>query len=526
MAINGPVGFQVRLGEDWLDYPDACSKTILAAYEAGEKKANFVLGIDGKSVPMYIDFEEMTQVSVFSKRSYPVRQPFDFLKPKEDDDAFDDVEQEEYKGQGDQNVAKARKLVQKIMNATKDFKTEKDGPKMEEWRTEINNLIKEVIKMGLAEKEVLPCRDRLRKVHNAVQDLKGAIRVYARTRPLNQREKDNMSKLCFEFEKDNMHVKMADEDGNTNRYTFDTTFNPGTQKEVFSELEDLIQSVYDGFNVTVFAYGQTGAGKTYTMYGPQPDPRKDSGVVLSSIDKVFQLREEFGKQYSTGVALSMVELYNSKITDLLASDVMKAPQINVRKANDGEVVLEGSEFHECNTTSEAWDLIQKAFTNRKVAATAMNAESSRSHLILRVQCRIHNLKSGQELKGKLIMVDLAGSERVKNSQVEGDNLKEAIEINKSLTALGDVMEKLTQGSKNAGYRNHLLTQVLADSLGGTAKTLMFANLSPASVCFGETKMTCEWATRARKVTNDKGGDDKKGGGDDKPKPKKKIAVRK
>jgi len=153
----------------------------------------------------------------------------------------------------------------------------------------------------------------------------------------------------------------------------------------------------------------------------------------------------------------------------------------------------------------------------------MNAESSRSHLILRVQCKIHNLKSGQELKGKLIMVDLAGSERVKNSQVEGDNLKEAIEINKSLTALGDVMEKLCAGSKNAGYRNHLLTQVLADSLGGTAKTLMMANLSPASVCFGETKMTCEWATRARKITNDNGKADKE---KKDAAPKKKAALRK
>jgi len=520
----GPVGFQVRLGEDWLDYPESAAKTILTAYEAGEKKANFVLGIDGKSVPMYIDFEEMMQVSVFSKRSYPVRQPFDFLKAKEtDDDTFDDVEQEEYKGKGDQDVAKARKLVQKLMNQTKDFKAEKEAEVMEGWRTDINNMIKQVLKMGLAEKEVLPVRDRLRKVHNAVQDLKGAIRVYARTRPLNQREKDNMSKLCFEFEKDNMHVKMSDEDGNTNRYTFDTTFNPGNQKEIFSELEDLIQSVYDGFNVTVFAYGQTGAGKTYTMYGPQPDPNKDAGVVLRSIDKVFQLREEFGKQYSTGICLSMVELYNSKITDLLASDMMKQPQINVRKATDGEVILEGSQFIPCDSTAEAWKLIEKAFTNRKVAATAMNAESSRSHLILRVQAKIHNLKSGQELKGKLIMVDLAGSERVKNSQVEGDNLKEAIEINKSLTALGDVMEKLCAGSKNAGYRNHLLTQVLADSLGGTAKTLMFANLSPASVCFGETKMTCEWATRARKITNDggKAEKDKKDAA-----PKKKAVLRK
>jgi len=441
-----------------------------------------------------------------------VRQPFDFLRPKESEEVqtFDDVEQEKYTGKGNKDVAKARKLVQKLMYRTKDFKGEKDSAKLEEWRAEVAKTIRKVLKKGLREKEVLPIRDRLRKIHNAVQDLKGAIRVYARTRPLNQREEDNMSKLCLSFNADNMSVRMEDEDGgNKNRYMFDTTFNSGTQKEIFAEVEDLVQSVYDGYNVTVFAYGQTGSGKTYTMYGPQPDPRKDAGVVLSSIDKVFELRQGFGKGYETSITLSMVELYNAKLTDLLAHDVMKQPQIEVRKAADGEVVLQGSQFHPCDSTEEAWKLIQKGFTNRKVASTAMNNESSRSHLILRVQCKIHNLKSGQELKGKLIMVDLAGSERVKDSLVEGDNLKEAIEINKSLTALGDVMEKLTEGSKFPGYRNHLLTQVLADSLGGTAKTLMFENLSPASLNFAETKMTCEWATRARKVTNDKG----KGGAD-------------
>lgn len=497
---TGPVGFQVRLGEDWVDYPTNASKVISEAYEAGEKKANFVLGIDGKQVPMYIDFEEMLQIAVVSKRSYPVRQPWDFLKPKEvADDTFDDIEQGAYSGPGDANVAKARKMIQKIMAETKDFKGEKDGSKLEAQRSDMKKLIAETLKMGVPEKELVPVRDRMRKVHNACQDLKGAIRVYARTRPLNQRELDNRSKLCFEFDKDQMTVKMIDDDGNTFRYVFDTTFNPGTQKEIYSELDDLIQSVYDNFNVTVFAYGQTGAGKTYTMYGPQPDPRKDAGIVLKSIDKIFELRKEFGAQYETSVTLSMVELYNQAITDLLASDVMKRPQINVRKAPDGEVLLEGTEYHPCNTTEEAWKLISRAFDTRHVAATAMNSESSRSHLILRLRVSTLNKKSGQSLKGKLILVDLAGSERVKHSQVEGDNLKEAIEINKSLTALGDVMEKLTVGSKNPGYRNHLLTQILADSIGGTAKTLMMANLSPASICFGETKMTCEWATRARKV---------------------------
>lgn len=517
--MSGPVGFQVRLGEDWIDYPDAASTVILQAYEAGESKANFVLGIEGKKVPMFIDFQEMLQVNVVSQRKYPVRQPWDFLKPKEVDETFDDVDQEEYTGSGNNTVAKGRKMLNKIMMTTKDFKKETKVDVLEAWRKELNEIVKEVLKMGLAEKEVLPVRDRLRKVHNQVQDLKGCIRVYARTRPLNQREKDNMSKTCFDFDKNRMHVNMEDSDGHKNRYTFDTTFAPGTQTEIFTELEDLIQSTYDGFNVTVFAYGQTGAGKTYTMYGPNPDPRADPGVVMRSIDKIFDVKKSYGPQYKTSVHLSMVEMYNQNIIDLLGDDSKKAAAITVRKAADGEVILQGSEFHPCSNTDEAWRFIDRAFVNRKTAATAMNSESSRSHLILRLRVNIHNTKSGQELKGKLILVDLAGSERVKNSLVEGDNLKEAIEINKSLTALGDVMEKLTMGSKAPGYRNHLLTQVLADSLGGTAKTLMFANLSPATLCYGETKMTCEWATRARKIENAKDTDKKSAPQPKAPQPK-------
>lgn len=497
------VGFQVWLGGDWTDYPESASKVISAAYDAGDKKAEFLLGIDGKSVPMYIDFEEMLQVAVVSKKSYPVRQPWDFLRPRQDD-MFDDIDAGEYLGTGDAMIAKARKMVQKVMAQTKDLKGCTDQDKLETFRTDIHTTIKEVAKMGLGEKELTPVRDRMRKVHNMVQDLKGAIRVYARTRPFNQREKDNMSKVCFEFLPDQMTVKMNDEDGNTTKYMFDTTFNPGTQQQIFQELEDLCQSVFDGFNVTVFAYGQTGSGKTFTMYGPQPDPRQNAGVVLRSMDKLFEIKKALNPAlWDASLSISMVELYNGNITDLLTSQKVP-PKVQVRKAPDGEVLLEGTEYHDTKDVGEMWKWIERAFQNRKVAATAMNAESSRSHLILRIKCDILNKKSEQKLRGKLILVDLAGSERVKNSQVEGANLKEAIEINKSLTALGDVMEKLCSGSRNAGFRDSMLTQVLADSLGGTAKTLMFANLSPASVCFQETKMTCEWATRAKNVTNDGG----------------------
>merc|ERR1719159_1929463 len=138
---------------------------------------------------------------------------------------------------------------------------------------------------------------------------------------------------------------------------------------------------------------------------------------------------------------------------------------------------------------------------RTVAATAMNSESSRSHLILIIRVFSKNRTTGEQLKGKILFVDLAGSERLKKSEVTGDMQKEAIEINKSLTALGDVIEALTKNSKVIPYRNHKLTQLMQDSLGGTAKTLMFVNCSPASSNEDETTMSLKYATRAKKITN-------------------------
>merc|ERR1719436_538397 len=131
----------------------------------------------------------------------------------------------------------------------------------------------------------------------------------------------------------------------------------------------------------------------------------------------------------------------------------------------------------------------------------MNSESSRSHLILVIKIVSVNRETRDMTKGKILMVDLAGSERLKKSEVTGDMQKEAIEINKSLTALGDVIESLTKNQKSIPHRNHKLTQLLQDSLGGTAKTLMFVNCSPASSNVDETVMSLKYATRAKKITN-------------------------
>merc|ERR1719197_1733723 len=142
---------------------------------------------------------------------------------------------------------------------------------------------------------------------------------------------------------------------------------------------------------------------------------------------------------------------------------------------------------------------------RTVAATAMNSESSRSHSLFMIRIVSVNRETHDQLQGKILMCDLAGSERLKKSEVTGDMQKEAIEINKSLTALGDVIEALTKGGKTqVPYRNHQLTQVMQDSLGGTAKTLMFVNCSPAESNVDETMMSLKYATRAKTITNDKG----------------------
>jgi len=497
---------------DWCDIPPAANKKIREAYMAGETKIDYKMKLDDRICDYTYDFTKNLQLATYSGKSRQARAPWDLLEEvklaaaaEADRQALlagGDVGGQKYTGKGNEKIAKARAALLRQMEKTNllKLKGNTDIEFLAALRAETKKVLTMCVEAPLSEEECRPLRDRLRKVHNFVQDAKGAIRVYVRTRPFNQREVDMGSKKCLYFQDDQMGLELKNLDGDSMKFMFDTTFNPGTQEEVYEELSDLIQSAYDGYNIVVFAYGQTGSGKTHTMYGPKNNP----GVVTRAIKDVFKEKDKLGTRCSVTVTVSMVELYNAVFSDLLANDIMKQPQLTIRKDDQGNTYMENCQIKQCKTPENFWDLVQKGFDNRKTAATAMNSESSRSHLILTVKIDIQNKETKQKLVGKLTMVDLAGSERVKDSMVEGQQLKEAIEINKALTTLGDVMEGLTTGQKRIGYRNHPLTQILADSLGGTSKTLMFANISPSVVNFNETIQTCKWATRAKKVTNDGG----------------------
>jgi len=338
-----------------------------------------------------------------------------------------------------------------------------------------------------------------RKLHNAIEDLKGSIRVFCRVRPLSGKEREQGDIDITNFV-DGMTVGITTANEKEPAiFQFDAFFKPGKQEEVFEDCRDLVQSAVDGYNVTLFAYGQTGAGKTYTMGGTLDNP----GVSRRTIDELYRVTAEGAIRYTYCIMGSMIELYRQDLVDLLqvaAQGRDKVKKLKVRTDKSNCVILEGLTETECPTADSLSDLLETGMAARKVMSTSMNAESSRSHLIFLIRIVSVNKETQDKMNGKILIVDLAGSERLKKSQVSDDGQKEAIEINKSLTALGDVIEALTQNRKQIPYRNHTLTQVMQDALGGTAKTLMFVNCSPASSNIDETMMSLKYATRAKKIT--------------------------
>jgi len=261
----------------------------------------------------------------------------------------------------------------------------------------------------------------------------------------------------------------------------------------------------DGYNVTMFAYGQTGAGKTFTMYGV-PD---QEGTAPRTIGEIFRVVTQNQDRFNFTVMGSMLELYRNDLIDLLEKGNQKAKtpaeagkkKLNIRLDKTGAVNVENLIEETCESAEELSALLDRGNKQRTVAATLMNSESSRSHLVLIIKIVSVNKNTRAQLQGKILIVDLAGSERLKKSGVQGDMAKEAIEINKSLTALGNVIQSLTQRDQKAPYRDHKLTQLMQDSLGGTAKTLMFVNCSPASSNADETLNSLRWAARTKNVTN-------------------------
>ncbi|KAF8018353.1 hypothetical protein BT93_H3289 [Corymbia citriodora subsp. variegata] len=339
-----------------------------------------------------------------------------------------------------------------------------------------------------------------RRLYNQVQDLKGNIRVYCRVRPFLPGQANRLSTVD-RIEEGNITVNTFSKYGKEARksFTFNKVFGPSaTQVEVFSDTQPLIRSVLDGYNVCIFAYGQTGSGKTYTMTGPKELTEESMGVNFRALSDLFLFSEQRKGTILYEISVQMIEIYNEQVRDLLVTDGQNK-RVEIRNSSQNGINVPDANLVPVSSSSDVLKLMNLGNCNRAVGATALNDRSSRSHSCLTVHVQGKVLTSGAILRGCMHLVDLAGSERVDKSEVTGDRLKEAQHINKSLSALGDVISSLAQKNSHVPYRNSKLTQLLQDSLGGQAKTLMFVHISPEPDAIGESISTLKFAERVSTV---------------------------
>ncbi|KAK4371476.1 hypothetical protein RND71_010951 [Anisodus tanguticus] len=325
-----------------------------------------------------------------------------------------------------------------------------------------------------------------RTLHNMVQDLKGNIRVYCRIRPGFNAE----AKTAIDFIGEDGSLVVIDplkswKDGKK-IFQFNRVFGPSaTQEDVFRDTKPLVRSVMDGYNVCIFAYGQTGSGKTYTMSGAGGGSSKELGINQLALNDLFLLFHEL-----------IFEMHKAE-SEIIVRLTVHTLEIRSCMSGNG-LPLPDASMHSVNCAAEVINLMKLGDLNRAVGCTAMNNRSSRSHSVLTVHVHGEDT-SGNIIHSCLHLVDLAGSERVDKSEVTGDGLKESQHINKSLSCLGDVITALAQKNSHIPYRNSKLTLLLQNSLGGHAKTLMFAHVSPEGDSFGETISTLKFAQRVSSV---------------------------
>jgi kinesin family protein 3/17 len=278
-----------------------------------------------------------------------------------------------------------------------------------------------------------------------------------------------------------------------------------SQQELYDESAyPLVESAIKGYNSTIFAYGQTGCGKTFTMLGV-PNDLQLRGVIPNSFAHIFGCISE-AKNKAFLVKCSYIEIYNEEIRDLL--NYNEKTKLELKESPDKGIFIKDLKKQDVKNTSDIANAMESGNSHRVVGETAMNSKSSRSHAIFIIYVESSEEVQGKNLlkAGKLNLVDLAGSERQKKTGAEGDRLKEAIKINLSLSALGNVINALVEkSSQNRGihvpYRDSKLTLLLQDSLGGNTKTLMIAVVSPADYNYEESLSTLRYASRAKFIQN-------------------------
>ncbi|KAH9690260.1 kinesin-like protein KIN-14R [Citrus sinensis] len=299
---------------------------------------------------------------------------------------------------------------------------------------------------------------QLNKMVSTIQVL-GNIRVFCRCRPLSKEEASAGHAMVVDFSAAKDGELGILTGGSTKKFfKFDRVYSPrDEQVDVFADASPLVTSVLDGYNVCIFAYGQTGTGKTFTM------------------------EDDNHSKYLSDFEFSLYF------------------RLEIRQASEGFHHVPGLTEAKIENIKEVWDVLHIGSNARAVGSNNVNEHSSRSHCMLCILVKAKNLINGECTKSKLWLVDLAGSERLAKTEVQGERLKEAQNINRSLSALGDVISSLATKSGHIPYRNSKLTHLLQDSLGGDSKTLMFLQISPSEQDLGETLSSLNFASRVRGV---------------------------
>ncbi|XP_010326033.2 kinesin-like protein KIN-5D isoform X1 [Solanum lycopersicum] len=351
-------------------------------------------------------------------------------------------------------------------------------------------------------------------------DEKGVnVKVVLRCRPPNEDEMKMKGPLvisCDELKQEVTATLNTTTKQINKSFLFDKVCGPSTQQKDFYDqsVAPLVNEALEGYTCTIFAYGQTGTGKTYTMEGEAIKEKngefhKNAGVIPRAVQEIFDILESQKAEYTMKVAY--IEIYNEEITDLLSLDEESKPidekqgkPLALMEDGKGAVFIRGLEEVTVSTADEIYKILEKGSANKHTAETLLNKQSNRSHSIFSITLHVKECtQEGLELLkcGKLNLVDLAGSENILRSGAKEGRAREAGEINKSLLTLGRVINALVDHSGHVPYRDSKLTRFLRDSLGGKTKTCIIATVSPSIQCLEETLSTLEYANRAKQIKN-------------------------
>ncbi|XP_070574657.1 kinesin-like protein KIF15 [Ptychodera flava] len=340
-----------------------------------------------------------------------------------------------------------------------------------------------------------------------------SIKVYVRVRPPDNPDREfDHGQQCLEVRPPSSILMFSKPEPKV--FTYDHVADIHTTQEgVFGAVgRKIIESCVAGYNGTIFAYGQTGSGKTFTMIGPNEDcdsfHHELRGVIPRSFEYLFNLisreRERHGENVEFLCKCSFLEIYNEQIYDLLDT---ASPGLHLREDIRKGVFVDGLIEQTVSSSNDAYQVLSAGWINRRVASTSMNRESSRSHAVFTLTIESKEKKAGVSniRVSQLSLVDLAGSERQKDTNTHGARLKEAGSINRSLSALGNVIMALVDiahgKTRHVPYRDSKLSFLLRDALGGNAKTYIIACVHPGIRCFGETLSTLHFANRAKMIKN-------------------------